>query len=96
MPDQFEVQRQLDHPADEQVESLMEELEEDKDKARLRSQRLIPLDESHYFDPQDKWVLFKDGSQFKKLDHVPVQFKGRVEEIEGEVLNKKFNPIQGA
>ena len=95
MPDQFDIQRKLDHAAEEELDELTEKLVEDKDKARERLGRLIRLDEHHYFDPQDKWVLLKDGSQFKKLSHSPAHLRKALDRIEAQALGQGYMPVKG-
>lgn len=95
MPDQFDIQRKWDHAAGDDVDELMEKLEEDKETARTRHARLIPLDESHYFDPQDQWVILKDGSHFHKLNHSSSHTELTEDGMGAEATREGFVPVQG-
>ena len=65
--DQFDINREMNAAAGDAADAAMERLEADKEKMRERNGRLIKLDLGHYFDPQDAWVLFKQGSQYRQL-----------------------------
>jgi hypothetical protein len=69
MTDAFDIAREKDYAAQANVDAAMEKLDECQDKAGDRDQRLIPLDEQHFFDPQTKQVLFKAGASYRNLGH---------------------------
>src|ERR1035438_2818858 len=77
------IQGKLESQSDELINTVMDELVEQaskklstaKESVRETPNRLIQLDECHYFDTQDKVVLQKDGSQFRNVHCAPVYLK---------------------
>ncbi len=57
----FDVQREWDGAAQKNVDDAFEKLDECQDKKDDRDQRLIRLDDLHYFDPVHKQVLVRDA-----------------------------------
>jgi hypothetical protein len=95
MPDQFDVQRQLDGAADELVDGAMDKLAECKDKAEERRERLVRLDDTHYFDPQNKQVLFKDGDSYANIGH-NAHFEAQAAyKVEEEARSKGYTRVEG-
>jgi hypothetical protein len=95
MPDQFQVQRQRDETAQEVVDEAMQKVEESRDKFDEREGRLVHLDETHYFDPQNKQVLLKDGGTYKNLGHelsYSLQAAAKIEEL---ALSQGYKPVAG-
>lgn len=93
MPDQFDVQRKLDHQNEVLADEAMEKLEDARDEGQARLARLLRLDESHYYDPKYKRVLLKDGSAFKDLGHDAARLEQAAEMVEDEARRKGYTPI---
>jgi hypothetical protein len=95
MTDQFDFNRKVDNAAGVDADGSLDRLDADKEKARLRAERLIQLDERHFYDPLDQWVLFKDGSQFRKLSHSVVYQKLAAAKVEAQARELGFQPLEG-
>jgi hypothetical protein len=95
MPDSFDIQRKMDHAADNDADQAVENLKAVRDQAGERLERLVQLDANHYFDPQNKQVLFKMGQQFRNLGHDPAYLAQAAEKIEEQARQHGYTPIQG-
>ncbi len=95
MPDQFDVRREQDGAAAAIADEAMDRLADSKDKADEREGRLIQLDESHYFDPQNKQVLLKNGASYANLGHNPHFEELAAQKIEEEAGRKGYKPVKG-
>ena len=80
----------IDTMMDELVEIAAKKLSTAKESVRESPNRLIQLDECHYFDTQDKVVLQKDGSQFKNVHRAPVYLKRSADRIRDEAKRTGF------
>ena len=67
--DRFDIQRQWDNAEEEVEKEARRKLEDDEDRVRARNKRLIKLSVGHYYDPLEKTVLSKAGSQYIVLKH---------------------------
>jgi len=91
----------LESQTDELIDTVMDDLVEKASKklsmalesVRETPNRLIQLDECHYFDTQDKVVLQKDGSQFRNVHCAPVYLKRSADRIREEALKSGFVPV---
>jgi hypothetical protein len=96
------IKSKLESLSDELIDTVMEELVEKatkklstaKGNIRETSNRLIQLDECHYFDTQDKVVLLKDGSQFKNIRCAPVYLKRSADRIREEARKSGFVSVE--
>ena len=102
MPDKTDLKAKLESQSDDLIESVMEALvdkavamlEHDKTGERESPNRLIQLDECHYFDTQDRVVLQKDGSQLKDIHCDPVYLRRAGERIREEAQKHGYIPIE--
>lgn len=92
--DQFDVNRQMDAEAGDEVDAAMDLLEEDKEKTRERDGRLIHLSDGHYYDPLDGWVLVKQGSQYRKLRHLLLGPEVAEAEVETHAPARGFRMVK--
>lgn len=95
MPDQFQVQRQRDEMAQESVDEAMQKMEACRDKFDEREGRLVRLDDAHYFDPQNRQVLLKEGGTYKNLGHDLSYTLQAAAKIEETALSQGYKPIAG-
>jgi hypothetical protein len=95
MTDSFDLQRKLDESGAELVGRAMDAVAESGEKARERDARLIPLDRDHFFDPQEKIILVKEGKHFKNLGHDRVYLKLAAEQVEEEARRQGFTTVAG-
>ena len=101
MAEKSGIQGKLEAQSDEVIDTMMDELVEiaskklsvAKESVRETPNRLIQLDECHYFDTQDKVVLQKDGSQFKNVHCAPVYLKRSADRIREEAKKTGFVPV---
>jgi len=97
MPDQFDVQRQMDHAAGQNAADAMEKLAECGDKKTERDQRLMRLDARHYFDPLNKQILCRDheGGEFRNLGHSPVFMRQAAALVEEAAARDGYTAVSG-
>jgi len=95
MPDQFDIQRKMDREGDNAADEAVENLKAVREKAQERLGRLVQLDATHYFDPQNKQVLFKTGHEFRNLGHDSAFLEQAAHKIEEEARQRGYTPIQG-
>jgi hypothetical protein len=69
MPDQFDIQREWESAGDRLVDLARERLDQEHEDARARLARLIRLGPGYYFDPLEKTLLKKMGSQLGFVRH---------------------------
>ncbi|HTB21815.1 MAG TPA: hypothetical protein VK914_03820 [bacterium] len=95
MTDQFDIQRHLDTEAEDDAREAMDRLEDCKDKAGKRDERLVRLDTSHFFDPQNGEVLLQEGGEYRNLGHLPRLLSRAADEIEESALKQGYMPVEG-
>ena len=98
MTDRFDIQREHDNAAGENAGAAMDRLDACQDKRAERDERLIRLDDAHYFDPLNKEILFKDlggGGEFRNLGHNQVYMKKAADFMEAEARRDGYLPVQG-
>jgi hypothetical protein len=69
MTDRFDIQRRLDNAGNEPVNEARRLLEEEREAERARKARLVRLTSGYYYDPVEKALLRKEGSQFGFVRH---------------------------
>jgi hypothetical protein len=91
----FDIQWERDHAAEAITEEAKAKLEEDKELARERKQRLVPLSGDFYYDPKEKLILKKEGSQFKLLDHERKRVNGTAAQVKNDALEQGYKAVSG-
>jgi hypothetical protein len=69
MSDRFDIQRKLENAGDEIVSRTHLNLEKKGELERERRARLIKLGTGYFFDPVEKALLKKEGSQYGFVRH---------------------------
>jgi hypothetical protein len=69
MPDRFDIQRKMDGAAERMLSASRDRLDEERERERARKARLVKLSSGYYFDPLEKALLKKAGSQFGFVRH---------------------------
>jgi hypothetical protein len=93
--DRFDIQRERDMEAERVAEEAREKLEEDKELARERNKRLVLLGDGHYFDPKDRVILEKEGSQYKRIGHDRRRLRGRPELLREQARLNGYKAVKG-
>jgi hypothetical protein len=71
MPDPFDIQRQKDEASADLVDEAMDRLEESREINREHRERLLALDDEHYFDPPGRQVLRRVLDRYNTVaDHL--------------------------
>jgi hypothetical protein len=69
MSDRFDIQREWDTAGERLVEEALDRVDEDEERLREREARLIKLGPGYYFDPLEKALLKRMGSQLGFVRH---------------------------
>ena len=69
MPDRFDIQRKIDSAGSRLAGAARERLEDERERERQRRARLVKLSAGYYFDPVEKELLKKQGSQIGFVRH---------------------------
>jgi hypothetical protein len=69
MSDRFDIQRKWDNEAAVIERGARASLDDQREAERARRKRLIRLSSGYYFDPLEKALLKKEGSQFGFVRH---------------------------
>lgn len=94
MSDRFDIQRKLDNAGDEILSRSRARLEDDKEREKARRARLINLGASYYFDPLEKALLRKEGSQYGFVHH-DRRHERAVKASQAEAEAKGFRMVAG-
>lgn len=95
MPDQFDIQRKLDHQSDEVADEAVDRLDDARDEKLLRDARLVKLDQAHYFDPKHHLILEKTPEGYKNLGHDAALLQEAAEKTEESARRKGYLPLAG-
>ena len=69
MSDRFDIQRKMDNAGEEPVNEARQRLDDEREDERARKARLVRLTSGYYYDPVEKALLRKEGSQFGFVRH---------------------------
>jgi len=94
MLDRFDIQREWDNQGDRLAEAALDRLEEEREHERARNARLIKLGPAYYFDPQEKVLLKKNGTQFGFVHH-DRRHERELKASQAEAESRGFREVAG-
>jgi hypothetical protein len=84
----------MDSAATRMAGAARERLEEEREKERARRERLVKLSSGYYFDPLEKALLRKQGSQFGFVRH-DRRYERTLKASQAEAEAKGFRMVIG-